>query len=138
MVRLERDLPPDLAGRADLSAAEYRALADAPPGRKYGNEPVEVDGHTFASRAEARRYADLRLMERAGALDQLRVQPRWVLIVNGQIIGHYTADFAYLTADGREVVEDVKGGGATKTEAYRLRKKLMLALWGIAIVEVAA
>jgi hypothetical protein len=39
MVRLERDLPPELAGRAELSAAEYRALADTPPRRKYGAVP---------------------------------------------------------------------------------------------------
>jgi hypothetical protein len=135
MVRLERDLPPELAGRAELSAAEYRALTDAPPARKYGNEPVEVDGHQFASKAEARRYGELLLLARAGEIDQLRVHPRWVLIVNGQVIGHYTADFAYLTGDGREIVEDVKSG-PTKTEAYRLRRKLMLALHGIAIVEV--
>jgi hypothetical protein len=137
VVRLDRDLPPALAGRAELSAAEYRALADAPPARKYGNEPVVLDGHMFDSRAEAARYGDLLLLRRAGEIDQLRVHPRWVLMVNGQVIGHYTADFAYTTVDGREIVEDVKTS-VTRTEAYRLRRKLMLALHGIAVVEVEA
>jgi hypothetical protein len=63
MVRLERDLPPDLAGRAELSAAEYRALADAPPRRKYGNVPTEYNGVVYHSALEAACAAELdRLM----------------------------------------------------------------------------
>jgi hypothetical protein len=64
MVRLDRDLPPDLAGRAELSAAEYRALADTPPKRaKYGNTPTEYNGVVYHSALEAACAAELdRLM----------------------------------------------------------------------------
>jgi hypothetical protein len=63
MGRLERDLPPDLAGRAELSAAEYRALADTPPRRKYGNTPTEYNGVAYHSALEAACAAELdRLM----------------------------------------------------------------------------
>jgi hypothetical protein len=64
MVRLERDLPPDLAGRAELSAAEYRALADTPPKRnKYGNVKETYNGVEYDSRLEAACAAELdRLM----------------------------------------------------------------------------
>jgi hypothetical protein len=63
MVRLDRDLPPELAGRSELSAAEYRALADTPPRRKYGNTPTEYNGVVYHSALEAACAAELdRLM----------------------------------------------------------------------------
>jgi hypothetical protein len=64
VVRLERDLPPELAGRAELSAAEYRALADAPPARnKYNAQPTLYNGVVYHSALEADCAAELdRLM----------------------------------------------------------------------------
>jgi hypothetical protein len=62
-MRLDRDLPPELAGRVELSAAEYRALADTPPRRKYGNVPTEYRGVVYHSALEAACAAELdRLM----------------------------------------------------------------------------
>ncbi len=93
-----------------------------------------VDGATFASKAEARRYNELRLMERAGDISRLELQPKFPVHINGVLVCTYIADFAYFTSSQR-VVEDVKG---VKTPVYRLKKKLVEAVYpGVTIVEVA-
>lgn len=102
---------------------------------KYGNRQVEEDGYRFDSRAEYRRYRELKLMEKAGAIDDLTLHPSWELIVNGEKIGRYTADFLYCDPDKGLVVEDTKG---VRTRDYILRKKLMKAILGIEITEVTS
>ena len=110
-----------------------------PPRRKFRNRPTEIDGHKFDSQAEGRRYEELRLLELAGEISDLRVHPKWDLVVNGALICRYTADFCYLPkGPGDYVIEDVKGGQATKTAVYKIKKKLMLALVGLDVVEVQA
>lgn len=100
-------------------------------GNKYGAVKVEVDGIKFDSKREAKRYQDLRILERAGRIESLELKPRYELVVNGVKIGRYTADFRYLEAR-KLVVEDSKGDASRD---YPLRKKLMLALHGIEIRE---
>lgn len=102
---------------------------------KYGNRKTVVDGITFDSAKEAARWQELRIMEQGGYIKNLRYHTPWLLQVNGVKIGRYTSDFDYIN-DGIPgvVVEDVKSP-ASKTEAYGLRKKLMLACHGIAIKE---
>jgi hypothetical protein len=100
---------------------------------KYHNVKTVVDGHVFASRAEASRYAELRLLERAGEIFQLQLQKRLKLEVCGVLVCTYIADFIYLTAAGDPVFEDVKG---VKTAVYQLKKKLVKAVYGIDIVEI--
>lgn len=100
---------------------------------KYNNRRVTLDGYTFDSQAEAQRYQELCLMRTAGDIADLAVHPRYPLVVNGETVATYVADFAYTTWDGIEVVEDVKG---VRTAVYRLKAKLMHALYGIRIVEV--
>jgi hypothetical protein len=103
---------------------------------KFGNKPVEIDGKKFASKREANRYAELKIMHRIGEIVELECQPRYALTINGVKVGTYVADFRYRTvADGTTVVEDVKSE-PTKTPVYRLKKKLMLALYGIDVKEV--
>ena len=103
---------------------------------KYRAIRTEVDGHVFASKAEARRYQELKLMERAGLIEALRLQPRYPLHVNGRLICTYVADFAYTDLEhGEAVVEDVKG---VRTPVYNLKKKLMKALYQIDITETTA
>lgn len=103
---------------------------------KYGAKRTEVDGIVFASKAEARRYQELRLLERAGEIERLELQPRYPLVVNTVTIGTYVGDFRYLdTRNGRRTVEDVKG---VRTPVYRLKCKLVKALYDIDIVEVTA
>lgn len=98
---------------------------------KYHNEPIQVDGIRFASKREAERYQELRLLERAGQISGLVVHPEFPLEVDGELVGRYIADFAYYGEQG-PVVEDVKST-PTKTAVYRLKKKLVQALYGIEI-----
>ena len=114
---------------------------------KYHAQPTEVDGYRFASTKEARRYGELKLLERAGEIHGLTLQPRYELSVdNGDYpedgrgrsipLGVYVADFRYFRkgAEGTElVIEDVKG---FKTPLYRWKKKHVEAQYGITITEV--
>lgn len=98
---------------------------------KYGAQRTEVDGIVFDSKREAMRYATLKHAERAGMIRNLELQPKFDLTVNGVKIGSYRADFIYFEDDQR-VVEDSKG---CRTAVYKLKKKLMLALYNIRIKE---
>lgn len=147
-----------------ITVAEYKALTDPAPS-KYRNRPVyECRGcqqtndwvhangsrlstcpgcgydspKRFASQAEWQRWRVLVAMEAAGEIFNLRRQYSWPLIVKGIHIATYRDDFNYLPpGEGRRVrvVEDVKG---VKTPAYRMKRALMLACWGITITEVNA
>ena len=103
---------------------------------KYQNRKTTVDGITFDSAKEARRYGELKLLERAGQITGLEIQPSFRIVVNNCLICTYKADFRYTTdtphVRGLVVVEDVKG---MKTPVYRLKKKLMLAIHGVEIFE---
>jgi hypothetical protein len=98
---------------------------------KYKAVRTEIDGHTFPSKAEAHRYQHLKLLEKAGQITNLSLQPRYALDVNGVHIANYIADFRYWDETGR-VIEDCKG---VQTPVYKLKKKLMLACHGIVIKE---
>jgi len=103
---------------------------------KYRAIKTVVDGITFDSKAEARRYGELRLLVKANAIFCLELQPRYDIVVQGQKICFYKADFRYKEShdyDAPWIVEDVKG---MKTPVYNLKKKLMKACHGIDIVEV--
>jgi len=102
---------------------------------KYSAKPVQLDGYRFASQAEAARYQELELARRANAISGLKVHPRWSLEVKGILVAYYEADFRYQDERGRAIVEDVKG---VATPVYKLKKRLMRALYGIEIVEIDA
>lgn len=104
-------------------------------GGKYNNARVEVDGMQFDSMREAARWKELRLMERAGEISDLRRQVRYELVpkLPGERPVDYIADFVYRDKDGNEVVEDVKG---VRTPVYVIKRKLMLWRHGIRIREV--
>lgn len=122
-----------------------RALAARPS--KYGAVKTTVDGETFDSKAEARRWCDLVLLMKAGEIrpvagrDTLRGQS-YDLTVNGVKVCRYESDFEYEEARyitfpkfekfWRRVVEDCKG---MKTPVYRLKRKLMKAVHEIEIFE---
>lgn len=103
---------------------------------KYHAEATFIDGIRFASKAEARRYAQLRVMEDNGVIRDLVLQPEYDIEVNGTRVATYKADFAYWDNERNErVVEDVKG---VRTATYRLKKKLVEALYGFEIEEIDA
>ena len=111
---------------------------------KYNAEKTEVDGMTFDSKKESKRYRELAVMEQAGEISELETQVKYVLIPsqkdsNGKVVERevaYYADFTYYDRDGRFHVEDVKG--YKKGQAYalfKLKRKLMLYVHGIAVQE---
>ena len=101
---------------------------------KYNNKVTFIDGHRFMSKREAARYVDLKNLERGGIISNLELQPRFPIVINGVKICDYVADFRYYDNERRrEVVEDVKG---VKTPEYKLKKKLVLAVLGLEIVEI--
>lgn len=106
------------------------------PANKFGAKKMDVDGITFASKAEARRYSHLKLLVRIGEIEDLELQPKFDLVVNGQKVCGYIADFRYrVSATGATVVEDVKSA-PTRTKEYRIKVKLLKALHGVEVVEV--
>lgn len=103
---------------------------------KYRARTTVVEGYTFQSLIEAKRYRELRLMQRAGEIELLEVHPRFK-VFDGFKCGielvrpiHYTADFRYWdNKAGRMIVEDVKAfdkrtGKYLITEASNMRIKL--------------
>lgn len=84
---------------------------------KYGNRiTFAVDGKKFHSAKECARYGELKLLERAGQITNLVLQPRFKLVANIT----YVADFQY-QEKGVLVVEDVKG---VETQTFKIKKKL--------------
>lgn len=102
---------------------------------RYRAKAEVVDGIRFGSKAEAKRYHELRLMERAGEISGLDLQPRYDITINGIRCGFYKADFRYTLKGKGRVIEDVKGYSGD-TETYRLKKKLVEALYSITITEI--
>lgn len=101
---------------------------------KYGAEPTWIDGIRFASRAEARRYAQLKALQAAGEISGLRLQPRFPFKIGDDLMFTYVADFAYEAPKTTGIiVEDVKG---VETPVYKLKKKIIEKYYGIVIMEV--
>ena len=116
---------------------------------KYHSRKVVKDGEVFDSTKEYRHWCGLKLMERAGAITDLRRQVKFVLIpaqrepdttgprggvIKGKLLERecaYIADFVY-EQDGKTIVEDTKG---VRTPDYIIKRKLMLQVHGIQIKE---
>lgn len=106
---------------------------------KYGNRKIIRDGIEFDSIKECQRYCELKLMQRAGVISDLKMQVPFELIpaqrIDGKVVEravNYIADFVY-QEKGQTVVEDTKG---FKTKDYILKRKLMLWVHNIRIREV--
>ncbi|MCR5810977.1 MAG: DUF1064 domain-containing protein [Lachnospiraceae bacterium] len=117
---------------------------------KYHNRKYSADGEVFDSKKEYQRWQELKLLEKAGEITELRRQVPFELLPNqrepdkigprggrkpGRIIERkavYVADFVYKDRAGREVIEDCKG---MRTKDYILKRKLLLFRFGIRIME---
>lgn len=104
--------------------------------RKYRNTPTTVNGLVFDSKREAERYGELVVAERAGEIKNLEVHPRFPLVIHEQDCGAYVADFSYVTRDGLPVIEDVKSPATRKLPTYRLKARMVWALYGLKVREV--
>ena len=104
---------------------------------KYHAKSSTVDGHFFPSQAEADRYGELKIAEKAGLIRNLQLQVPFKLVVNNVQVCRYIADFQYERYDhqsglAQTVVEDVKG---VRTESFAIKSRLMLACHGIVVIE---
>ena len=99
---------------------------------KYNNKKTAGG---FDSKREEARYHSLKLLERAGEISGLELQKRFELIPaqDGERACHYIADFCYTDKHGVSYVEDVKG---FKTPDYVIKRKLMLKVHGIKVIEI--
>lgn len=103
---------------------------------KYGNKrTTTADGVNHPSGKQARRWAELRLCQRAGEIYDLRREVPFELIVNGDHVCTYIADHVY-QENGIEVVEDVKSEATANDKVYQIKRKLMKACHGIDVREV--
>lgn len=97
---------------------------------KFGAVRCEFEGMKFASKAEMRRWGDLRLLEMTGQISDLEFQPEFKLHAGVK----YRADFRYIE-NGKTVCEDVKGGGkkggsrGTVTPVFRIKWKQVQELY---------
>jgi hypothetical protein len=99
-----------------------------------GKEARTCDNIVFHSRRECERYRVLRADLRAGIISNLKLQPRFPLIVNGEKICEYVADFSYLDLQGHPIIEDVKGA---RTALFIVKSKLFHAIYpDLRILEV--
>lgn len=105
---------------------------------KYNSRKIEIDGIKFDSKKEGRRYKELRLLERAGEITDLELQPKFDLLPTQKLSTpngkktlskmSYTADFKYYDINlNRAIIEDVKG---VKTTTYKNKLKIWNKLYG--------
>ena len=106
---------------------------------KYRNQKTQWNGNIYDSKKEARRHAELLLLQRAGKISELDTQVRFELLpaqrIDGKVVERavsYVADFVY-KQNGLRVVEDTKG---YRTKDYILKRKMMLYFHGIRIKEI--
>lgn len=100
-------------------------------------EQRTADGIVFDSRREMNRYLELKILERAGLIEDIVCQHVFVMYINGELFCEYTADFLYFDVDKKcDIVEDVKSSGTQKDAAYRLRKKAAELYHNIKVIEI--
>ena len=97
---------------------------------KYRNKKVVIDNILFDSKKEARRYKELKLMEKAGLITNLVLQPKYEILKSFKRRGkthrkiEYIADFGYFDNERQaEIIEDIKG---ISTDVFNIKKKLFL------------
>ena len=98
---------------------------------KYHNQNTTIDNIKFASKKEAKRYQELKWLEKANEISELRLQVPFELQPSFKKYGktyrkiEYIADFVYYDVkQDKYIVEDVKGSKTTRTEVYLLKKKI--------------
>lgn len=93
---------------------------------KYKNRKIVVDNIKFESNLEATRYKELKLLQRAKQISNLRLQVPFLLQEGFKKNGKthreikYIADFVY-EENGQTIVEDVKG---LQTDVFKLKHKI--------------
>lgn len=102
---------------------------------KYRNTKIVLDGVTFDSLKEADRWAQLKLLERAGKISDLKRQVPFPLVVNGTKVAKLVVDFTY-EENGKLIAEDTKSSFTRKLPVWRLKSKMFAAQYGYPVREV--
>lgn len=137
-IRFTEDQLADYQKRLNSRIASSGPATVKPKPSKYGNHKVTIDGIKFDSKREGEHYRQLKMLEAAGRISNLTLQPSFELAPAVTIQGKkkraltYRADFQY-TEKGKIVVVDVKG---MKTDVYILKRHLMKSVLGIDILEI--
>ena len=100
-------------------------------GRYYAKK-TRVDGYLFDSKMEARRYEQLKLLERAKTIERLAVHPKWEINLDKTWICDVEMDFSYME-NGKVVIEDVKGHDNVLS---KLKRRLFEAKYGLQVTVV--
>lgn len=115
-----------------MTTKQYREyVAKKEKRSKYNNKKTQIDGITFDSEKEALRYAELKMLEKAGKITELERQKRFELQPAFCYQGHkqraifYVCDFFYRQGD-KYIIEDVKSPITKNNAVYKLKKKMML------------
>lgn len=110
---------------------------------KYRNKKIEFNGIKFDSKKEMNRYKELKILERAGLIKNLKLQPAFILIPSFKKNGKtyrktsYIADFQYYdTKQEKIIVEDVKSKATAKDKVYRLKIKMFLFRYNLDFKEI--
>lgn len=113
-----------------LSIIEYREMKKHKR-TKYGAVRQKVDGYSFDSIKESKRYGELKLLEHIGQIQSLEVHPRYSLLVAGEKVGIVEFDFRYIE-NKETVIEDVKTT-PTNTPISKLKRAIFEAMYGMKV-----
>lgn len=134
-----------------MSVEQYRReilkQADKPKAakrNKFNAQKVELDGMTFDSKKEHKRYIELKAMQQRGEIFGLEHHTKFELAPKTKLEGEkrvkpalrYFADFTYYIITGEYIVEDVKSAATRKLASYRNKKHLMKTVFNIDVREV--
>ena len=134
-----------------MSVEQYRReilkQADKPKAakrNKFNAQKVEMDGMTFDSKKEHKRYIELKTMQQRGEIFGLEHHTKFELAPKTKLEGEkkakpalrYFADFTYHIITGEYIVEDVKSEATRKLASYRNKKHLMKTVFNIDVREV--
>ena len=115
-----------------ITVQQYKALKKQPKrSNKFGNKIIKTPEGVFASTWEHEYWGILKILVRAGKIKNLKKQIKYPLRVNGVHITDYIADFVYEDKSGKTVVVDTKSKATAKLPEFQMKKKLMMALFGI-------
>ena len=125
--------PPTKKKKETITVQQYKSLKKPKRSNKFGNKIIKTPEGVFASKWEHEYWGVLKVLARAGEISHLAKQIKYPLRVNGVHISDYIADFIYQDKTGKTIVVDTKSKATVKLSEFQMKKKLMLALFGIEV-----
>lgn len=100
---------------------------------KYNARRTTVDGISFDSLKEARRYGELKLLEKAGKIVDLKIHPSFPIVIDGKNICVVELDFSYSLRYQYSLVEVYEDAKGFDTAISKLKRKLVEAVYGFKV-----